>query len=304
MIIETYNLTKQFNGKGGFCDINLTVDSGQVFGFLGPNGAGKSTFVKTLVGLLYPTSGLAYILGKPLGDVTVREKIGFLPEGFKYHDWMTGKELMEFHAQLYKIKNPSKRIEELIELVKLKGHESKRIKNYSKGMQQRIGLAIALLPDPDVVFLDEPTSALDPVGRIEVREIIKGLKAMGKTVFLNSHLLSEVEMVCDEVAIINHGHIIAKGRLDELLKKTTRVEITAEGVSSDLVDKLSSMGDDFQIRGNTMVLTVKNRDDIPLISKIVVESGARLYELKNHTDSLEELFITLLGKDEQNADHH
>lgn len=304
MVIETYNLTKQFNGKGGFSDINLTVDRGQVFGFLGPNGAGKSTFVKTLVGLLYPTSGFAYILGKPLGDINARKKIGFLPETFKYHDWMTGKELLEFHAQLYKMENYSSRIDELIELVKLKGNESKKIKNYSKGMQQRIGLAISLLADPEIVFLDEPTSALDPVGRIEVREIIKELKSAGKTIFLNSHLLSEVEMVCDEVAIINHGHIIAQGKLHDLLEKTTRVEITAKGISPLLIDKLSAIGDNLEVNSDTLMLTVKKRDDIPIISKIVIESGAKLYELKNHTDSLEDLFVNLVGKDGEDADYH
>lgn len=298
MILETQNLTKQFDGKGGFKDVNISVDNGMVFGFLGPNGAGKSTFVKTMVGLLYPTSGFAWIMGEPIGTIESKRKIGFLPENFKYYGWMTGKELMKFHAELYKMKNPDKKIEELLELVKLKGHENKKIKNYSKGMQQRIGLAIALLNDPEIIFLDEPTSALDPVGRIDVREIIKRLKDNGKTVFLNSHLLSEVEMVCDEVAIINHGRIIAEGNLSNLLKKNTHVEMTVIDCPINIKDKIDDIAYDIKINNNTLSFKVRSKDDIPQIAKIVIESGAKLYQLNSETSTLENLFVNLIGKDE------
>ncbi|MBE3593332.1 MAG: ABC transporter ATP-binding protein [Thermoanaerobacter sp.] len=298
MVLEAQNLTKQFNGKGGFKEVTLSVEKGQVFGFLGPNGAGKSTFVKTMVGLLHPTSGFAWILEKPIGTVESREKVGFLPENFRYHDWMTGKELLSFHAELYKIKNPGKKIDELLELVKLKGHENKLIKNYSKGMQQRIGIAIALLNDPEIVFLDEPTSALDPVGRIEVREIIKQLKSQGKTVFLNSHLLSEVEMVCDEVAIINHGRIIAEGKLEELLKEHTHVEMIVSDYTTELIEKISHLSKEFQFKEGKLSFKVEDKEKIPLIAKMVIEAGAKLYQLNTQTSSLEDLFINLIGKDE------
>ncbi|AGB18020.1 ABC transporter ATP-binding protein [Thermoanaerobacterium thermosaccharolyticum] len=298
MILETQNLTKQFDGKGGFKDVNISIDSGMVFGFLGPNGAGKSTFVKTMVGLLYPTSGFAWINGFPIGTIESKRKIGFLPENFKYYDWMTGKELMKFHAELYKMKNPDKKIEELLDLVKLKGHENKKIKNYSKGMQQRIGLAIALLNDPKVIFLDEPTSALDPVGRIDVREIIKRLKDDGKTVFLNSHLLSEVEMICDEVAIINHGHVIAEGKLKNLLSKNTYVEMVISDYNSELIEKISKLAYDIVLKDGKLTFKVKDKDSIPEIAKIVVDSGAKLYQLDSKTSSLEDLFINIVGKDE------
>jgi ABC-2 type transport system ATP-binding protein len=298
MILETQNLTKQFNGKGGFKEVSLSVEKGKVFGFLGPNGAGKSTFVKTMVGLLRSTSGFAWILGKPIGTVKSREKVGFLPENFKYHDWMTGKELLRFHAELYKIENPEKKIDELLELVKLKGHENKLIKNYSKGMQQRIGIAISLLNEPEIVFLDEPTSALDPVGRIEVREIIKKLKSQDKTVFLNSHLLSEVEMVCDEVAIINHGKIIAKGNLNDLLKEYTHVEMKVSNFNDELIKNIKSISKEFDIKDDRFFFKVENRERIPQIAKMVIESGANLYELNSKTSSLEDLFINLIGRDE------
>ncbi|MDI6603990.1 MAG: ABC transporter ATP-binding protein [Thermoanaerobacteraceae bacterium] len=298
MVLETQNLTKQFNGKGGFKEVSLSVEKGKVFGCLGPNGAGKSTFVKTMVGLLRPTSGFAWILGKPIGSVESREKVGFLPENFKYHDWMTGKELLRFHAELYKIENPEKKIDELLELVKLKGHENKLIKNYSKGMQQRIGIAISLLNEPEIVFLDEPTSALDPVGRIEVREIIKKLKSQDKTVFLNSHLLSEVEMVCDEVAIINHGKVIAKGNLNDLLKEYTHVEMKISNFNDELIKNIKSISKEFNIKDDRFFFKVENRERIPQIAKMVIESGANLYELNSKTSSLEDLFINLIGKDE------
>lgn len=294
MVIETFDLTKQYNGRGGCVDIRLQVGEGEVFGFLGPNGAGKSTLVKTLVGLLFPTSGSARILGKPLGDIGVKAKIGYLPENFKYHDWMTGWEVLKFHAKLYKLKSPEKRIRDLLELVKLSGHEKKRVSGYSKGMQQRLGLAVALLPDPDLLFLDEPTSALDPVGRIEVREIIKNLKSRGKTIFLNSHLLSEVEMICDEVAIINRGRIIAQGKLSDLLESGTEMEARISKPPEDLVKVLSEKATQVKIDENILKFRVKDREDIPEIVKAIVDSGTSLFELRPVNGSLEEFFVKLL----------
>ena len=297
MVIETKNLTKQYNGRGGCKDINLNIGEGTIFGFLGPNGAGKSTFVKTMTGLLKPTSGSAYILGKPLGDADTRGKIGFLPENFKYHDWMTGMECLKFHASLYKMKNPDKRINELIHLVKLSGHEHKKIKSYSKGMQQRLGLAISILPSSDLIFLDEPTSALDPIGRMEVREIIKELKGEGKTIFLNSHLLSEVEMVCDHVAIINKGHIIAQGLLKDLLQRSMKIEITLENMKDDILQELKNQYNaDFQ--NGHLKIELSDKSEIPYIVKKLTDSGALIYELKQSADSLENLFIDLVEKDD------
>ncbi|TYP56720.1 ABC transporter ATP-binding protein [Thermosediminibacter litoriperuensis] len=294
MAIETLGLTKQYGGKGGCVNINLKVERGEIFGFLGPNGAGKSTLVKTLVGLLRPTSGTASILGRPLGDTEVKGRIGYLPENFRYHDWMTGLEVMRFHAELYKMSRPERRITELLELVGLAGHEKKRVAGYSKGMQQRLGLAVALLPDPELVFLDEPTSALDPVGRIEVREIIRELKNRGKTVFLNSHLLSEVEMVCDRVAVINKGRIIIQGSLKDMLYSGSRVLIRTETPAAGLIEALSAAAEEIEQKGEFISLKVKYREDIPAIARIIVESGTPLYELKVVGGSLEELFVNLL----------
>lgn len=294
MVIETFNLTKQYDGKGGCVDINLSVKEGEVFGFLGPNGAGKSTLVKTLVGLLRPTGGSARVLGRPLGDIRAMGKIGYLPENFRYHDWMTGLEVMRFHAELYKIPRPAKRISELLELVGLSGHEKKKVAGYSKGMQQRLGLAVALLADPELVFLDEPTSALDPVGRIEVREIMRDLKKKGKTVFLNSHLLSEVEMVCDRVAVINRGRIIACGDLKDLLFENSALTAKIGSPAEGLIEELKKIALQVKLREDILTIKVAKRDDIPLIAKVIVQSGTPLYELKMEGVSLEELFVNLV----------
>ncbi|MCX7985292.1 MAG: ABC transporter ATP-binding protein, partial [Bacteroidetes bacterium] len=184
MVIETENITKYYGQKLGCKDISISVREGEIFGFLGPNGAGKSTFIKIMTGLLFATSGKAAILGKPLNDVSIRQRIGFLPENFKYGEWMTGEDLLSFHASLYKLdkRKVKERIKEVLSLVKLTGHEKYKLGTYSKGMQQRLGLAGALLPDPDLLFLDEPTSALDPIGRKEVRDIMTDLKSRGKTI--------------------------------------------------------------------------------------------------------------------------
>ncbi|SHM04566.1 ABC-2 type transport system ATP-binding protein [Caldanaerovirga acetigignens] len=304
MVIETFNLTKQYDGKGGCVDINLSVKEGEVFGFLGPNGAGKSTLVKTLVGLLRPTGGSARVLGRPLGDIRAMGKIGYLPENFRYHDWMTGLEVMRFHAELYKIPRPAERISELLELVGLSGHEKKKVAGYSKGMQQRLGLAVALLADPALVFLDEPTSALDPVGRIEVREIIRDLKKKGKTVFLNSHLLSEVEMVCDRVAVINRGRIIACGDLKDLLFENSALTVKIGSPAEGLIEELKKIALQVKLQEDILTIKVAKRDDIPLIAKVIVQSETPLYELKMEGVSLEELFVNLVrgGKAIDNGD--
>lgn len=301
MVIETENLTKYYGTKIGCRDITISVGKGEIFGFLGPNGAGKSTFIKMLVGLLFPTSGRAFVLGKPLGDVEVRKKIGYLPENFKYQDWMTGLDLLSFHASLYKLdkKSAAAKMEEVLDIVKLKGHESYRIGTYSKGMQQRIGLACALLPDPELLFLDEPTSALDPVGRKEVREIMTGLRSRGKTVLLNSHLLSEVEAVCDSAAIIKKGSVIKYGKMDELLESKLVLEIHAEDVNNEVLDKLRDFDSDLTCSNNRIQLEIKDRIAIHHIASIIVNGGGKLFELSPKKVTLENVFINLVEGGDQ-----
>jgi ABC-2 type transport system ATP-binding protein len=303
LILETNGLTKWYGRQLGCEDICLSVAEGQVFGFLGPNGAGKSTVVKALVGLIFPTSGSARILGKPLGDVDARRRVGFLPENFRYPDWLTGRELLRYYAALYRIdgRQRERRVDAALETVGLLGREGDRIKSYSKGMQQRIGLACALLPDPALVFLDEPSSALDPMGRREVRELILALKQQGRTVFLNSHLLSEVEQICDRVAIIKRGRVVAQGDYRELAAGGLELEIELGGLSEHLVSELISRGYQYRLvqlaqkpYQHRLRLEISRRDQAPEIARMLVEQGADLYSLSISQPSLEDVFVQIM----------
>ncbi len=205
----------------------MTVPRGEIFGFLGPNGAGKTTSVKLLLGLLKPTSGEAWLLGEPIGDLGTRRRIGYLPELFRYQGWLDAREVLALHCELAPLPRSTwkEEIAAALDTVGLTDRADDRVSTFSKGMQQRLGLAAALVGKPELVFLDEPTSALDPVGRHDVREIIRGLSDRGTAVFLNSHLLSEVEQVCDRVAVVDHGRVIASGTMDELLSGTSTIRL-------------------------------------------------------------------------------
>ncbi len=300
-VLETSNLTKYYGNKIGCRNINISVKKGEIFGLLGPNGAGKSTFIKTIVGLIHKTSGDAYLLGKPVGNEQARRKIGYLPENFKYQEWMTGVDLLSFHAALCGLdkKYTEAKIDDVLNEVKLKGNEMYRISTYSKGMQQRIGLACALLTDPDVLFLDEPTSALDPIGRKEVRDIMLGLKKRGKSVLLNSHLLSEVEMICDSIAIIKKGSIIKYGRTNDILEGKLVLEVCADGLNQAILKHLKQYSDSISITGNRLEMSIGDRSDINSIAHIIIENGGSLYELSPKRESLEDLFISLIEGGEE-----
>lgn len=297
-MIEISHLTKQFNGKGGFIDISLSIKEGEVFSFLGKNGAGKSTFIKTLLGLLKPTDGKAEILGKPIGDVETRKKIGYLPELFQYHTWLTGYELLQFHGKLYKMSSVEikNRIPEVLSIIGLTGHENKKIKEYSKGMQQRIGLGCAILSNPSLLFLDEPTSALDPVGRKQVRDIILNLKKQGKTIFLNTHLLSEVELVSDRVAILDKGKIQKTGTMKELLHAP--LLITVDNINEQLVQNLKTFDPNLKRTSNGFELSIEDNNIIPSLVEKIIQNKGRLYELKRKENALESLFIDVVGEED------
>jgi ABC-2 type transport system ATP-binding protein len=232
--IQVQGLRKVFGDKVAVADLTLSVERGEVFGFLGPNGAGKTTAVKMLLGLIRPTAGTGSVLGEKIGHHRRRGYIGFLPEHFRFHDWLTASEFLHLHADLYQIPHASsqKRIPELLELVSLTSHSDKKLRQFSKGMLQRIGIAQALLNQPKLVILDEPTSGLDPVGRRLVRDIIRELRERGTTVFLNSHLLSEVEITCDRVAFIKHGEVLQVSALQSLVDGELTVEARVRPLES------------------------------------------------------------------------
>src|SRR5499433_2699515 len=241
LAIRARGLRKVFNGKMAVRNLTLDVPRGEVFGFLGPNGAGKSTSVKMLLGLVFPTSGEAEILGRPVGDVKTRSKVGFLPEHFRFYDWLTPAELLKLHGRLHGMSHARlrERVPVLLDLVGLTPHRDKRLRDFSKGMLQRIGLAQALLNEPDWIFLDEPASGLDPVGRRLVRDIIRAQHDLGATVLLNSHLLSEVEVTCNRVAFIRDGEVVETRQLNDESEEQTTVLIRAARVTAEVINGLS-----------------------------------------------------------------
>jgi ABC-2 type transport system ATP-binding protein len=294
--IETIALRKEYGRKIALHGLDLTVQPGEVFGFLGPNGAGKTTTVKILLGLVRSTSGQARLFGRPAGDAEARQRIGYLPENFRFHDWLSGAALLDFHARLagVSLAERRQRIPKVLELVGLSGRGNDRIRAYSTGMTQRIGLAQAIIHEPDLVLLDEPTSALDPVGRHEVRDLIRTLKARGMTIFLNSHLLSEVEMVCDRVAIVDRGRVVRSGKLTDLIGGVPEIRVTVERVDPGLLELLSAHGSITRVQDCTVTLGVADLEVAPKLADALVRAGYRLYGLVPSHQSLEDLFLSLV----------
>ncbi len=298
--IETLHLRKKYGATIAVRDLSLTVPHGEVFGFLGPNGAGKSTTVKMLLGLVAPTGGEAQLFGESPQSAAVRERIGFLPEHFRFHEWLKADEFLTLHGKLYRMtaSDLATRIPELLELVGLTRAAHRRLSEFSKGMLQRVGLAQAMLNRPSLIFLDEPTSGLDPLGRRLVRDIIAHLKAEGTTVFLNSHFLSEVEVTCDRVAFINHGQVIHTDTMANLLRRTTEVTLRAEPLSAELLASLEQMGHHIHRNGDAVTLLVDNPQSVPDIARMVVGLGAKLHELHPRQTSLEDIFVNIIGQAE------
>ncbi|MGD9891145.1 MAG: ABC transporter ATP-binding protein [Dehalococcoidia bacterium] len=292
--IEAAGLRKVYGRTVALEELSLRVEQGEVFGFLGPNGAGKTTTVKILMGLVRPTAGEARIFGRPVDEPEARRRAGYLPENFRFHDWLTGAALLDFHGRLAGMTaaDRQRRIPEVIGRVGLAGRGGDRIRGYSKGMTQRIGLAQAILHRPDVVLLDEPTSALDPVGRREVRDLIRSLRADGLTVFINSHLLSEVEMVCDRVAIVARGRVVRAGRLEELLDAAS-LRVTLDRVDDDLVQTLGGIAPVANVEGTTVTLEAE-AEAAPLVAEAVIQAGYRLFGLVPVHRSLEDVFMQLV----------
>jgi ABC-2 type transport system ATP-binding protein len=274
-----------------------------VFGFLGPNGAGKTTSLKMLLGLVEPTAGRGTVLGRPLGNRPARAQLGFLPEHFRFHDWLTGRELLHFHGRLYGM--PAARItaraEELLARVDLIDAAHRKLREYSKGMLQRIGLAQALMNDPALVFLDEPTSGLDPIGRLLVRDIIRELKARGTSVFLNSHLLGEVEATCDRVVFVKQGRSIHELEL-AAAGESLAVELELGGADAETLAGLASLarpGGPFEHVNGVVRLEVANEETLPALAQLVVGRGARLYRMSAARKSLETWFLEVMGEDQR-----
>ena len=296
-VIEAFGLRKLYEGRVAMGNLTLEVHRGEVFGFLGPNGGGKTTSVKMLLGLVAPTGGTARVLGAPLGNVAARAKLGFLPEHFRYHEWLTGREMLRFHGRLFQMPTRSlrARIDELLTRVDLLDAADRKIREYSKGMMQRIGLAQALLNKPDLVFLDEPTSGLDPLGRLLVRNLIGELRHQGTTVFLNSHLLSEVEISCDRVAFVKGGQIVREVALREQ-SPVLDVEIRMKPINSSLLKALGGFGSDIVSDDSMVRLQVSDEEALPSVTRWLVNQGVKVYEIRASRKSLESMFLEVMGQ--------
>ena len=304
--VEIKNLSKDYE-KGfwkkkrirALDDLTLNVKPGQIFGFLGGNGAGKTTTIKTLMRLQFPTEGSAKILGHDISDVQMHRRIGYCPENPYFYDYLTARELMEYFGELFGYDSQTRKAktEALLTAVGIEEKDwKKQLRKYSKGMLQRVGIAQSLINDPEIVFLDEPMSGLDPVGRREIRELIAGLREKGTTVFMSTHILSDIEALCDEVAILRGGKLAASGNLGDLLTNTegTRaLEINVEGVAADSIrDEIDFIaGSTLTAKPNGASIQILDESDIEAVLKITREKGGRLASIQPVKQSLEELFV-------------
>jgi ABC-2 type transport system ATP-binding protein len=300
--IETEGLTKDYlvgfwrpRPYRALDAMTLSVEPGEVFGFLGPNGAGKSTTLKLLMQLIFPTSGAARILGSPVGDVAVRKRIGFLAENPYYYDYLTAEELLTYFARLfgYASADAKTRVASVLDQVGLGAERRMRLRSFSKGMVQRVGLAQALLNEPEVVFLDEPMSGLDPLGRRDVRDLILGLRKRGCTVFFSSHILSDAEALCDRVAIVAQGKLAASGRLDELLAfELQGWELVISDVSASLAAALPErFGSATTLSHGRVALKLAADAEPDRVIGTLRADGARLESLNPIRLSLEDFFM-------------
>ena len=316
-IVEIENLTKDY--EVGFWrkrkvrsldGLTLQVEGGEIFGFLGANGAGKTTTLKLLMRLIYPTAGSARILGRNIDDVQMHARIGYLPENPYFYDYLTARELLSYCAELfgYSRGERKRRAAALLERVRLDEKSwDKQLRKYSKGMLQRVGLAQALVNDPEIVFLDEPMSGLDPIGRREVRDLIASLRANGTTIFMCSHILSDIEVLCDRVAILNRGRLAETGRLEELRARAGedhRIEMTVAGTTAE---KLSTVFPD--IAGAQITATaggarieVANERDVDAALSALRRAGGRLVSVHPVRQSLEELFVREMTDNRKDSD--
>jgi len=301
-VIEIDRLTKEY--EAGFLrkrktraldTLSLKVEKGQIFGFLGANGAGKTTTLKLLMRLIYPTSGTARILGRDIGDISMHARIGYLPENPYFYDYLTAREFLSYCGQLFGQKHSTRasRTEALLMRVNLeKKSWNLQLRKFSKGMLQRVGLAQALINNPEIVFLDEPMSGLDPVGRREVRDLIASLRAEGKTVFMCSHILSDIEVLCDSVAILKSGRLAHAGSLDELRSRETRlVEIIATDAPADALKQQLEVRATVTTTASGVRIEVSDEQEVDAVIAALRRVNGKLISIQPVRQSLEDLFL-------------
>jgi ABC-2 type transport system ATP-binding protein len=302
-VLQVSHLTKDYTSVRALDDLNLEVMQGECFGLLGPNGAGKTTLIKILLNLIASSSGTAAIFNQPVTRDSIREKIGYLPEKVRMYGFLTGREFLDYQGKLYGMKHRRRKeqVEACLKTAGMYEDRSRKIGEYSKGMVQRIGLAQALLNSPELLLLDEPAAGLDPISNKEMRDILLKLKEKGVTIFINSHLLSEVEMVCDRVAILHRGRLVRTGTKQELTAKGEVIEFTLEGISDSLIEKIQEIATQVKVEGNCITINPKDSNTISAIPEIIINQGGKLLSLNSHMESLEDIFLRLI-KGEENSD--
>ncbi len=279
-------------------DLNLTVNREEVFGFLGPNGSGKTTTMKMLLGLTQPTKGKVELLGRPASEVNIRQQIGFLPEAPYFYTYLTAEEVLLFYGRLAGLSGHGldRRVEELLEMVGLMEARHRQLGKFSKGMLQRVGLAQALIHDPTLVILDEPMSGLDPIGRKEVRDLIMHLRKQGKTVFFSTHIIPDVEMLCDRVGIIAGGRLLASGRVDELVEgRTKTVEVVCDGLHEGNLMPLNGLASSIVRQNRQHLITLSEPERLEELLAAIKIRGGKLVSVIPHKGSLEELFLNSIS---------
>lgn len=308
VVVATEQLSKTYrsglirkSNVTALSNASLTVNAGEIFGLLGPNGAGKTTFVKILLSIVLPSSGSASILNEPLGSLTIRRKSGYLPENHRYPSFLTGLETLLMFGRMHGLNTRTLKDKalSLLEMVGLKEWEKVKIKKYSKGMLQRLGLAQALLNDPAIMFLDEPTDGVDPVGRKEIRDVLRNLRNQGTTIFLNSHILSEVELICDRVAILNKGQIIRVGSVDSITKKQDEYEIRlGVEVSADVLAQVRTMAVSAEREGTLLRIVARDREEMNRVLDLLRAKSIPVDSITHRKSTLEESFIELIRSEQ------
>ncbi len=305
LAVKTVGLTKVF--RSGLKQkrvialdhLNLDIEAGQIVSYLGPNGAGKTTTFKLLLGLLRPTAGDAWLLGKHIKDIRAKERIGFLPEQPYFYNYLTAREFLDFYFHLFKQNNSKcrQRVAELLELVNLSEVANVQLRKFSRGMLQRIGVAQALINDPQLIFLDEPMSGLDPIGRKQIRDLILHLKAEGKTVIYSTHILSDVEAISDQVVILSRGRLQGCGPLNELLRtREQRVEMNIEGLDAEGAALIKALASETLVeRGNQLLVNLSSEEALYKAQQIVMQRGAKLTSLVPRLESLEDVYVKLVN---------
>lgn len=304
-VIEVRNLRKVYENVLALDDVSFEVSEGEAFAFLGPNGAGKTTTIKILMGFIYPDLGYAKIFGKDVfrHGKEIRKRIGYLPEEMGFYDQLSAYENLNFYARLFGVPKAEreKRIEESLERVSLLERKDSPVREYSHGMKQRLGIAQSLINNPDLLIYDEPTSGLDPRSSYEIREMIKGFVKEGKTLFLSSHLLYEVQQICETVAIINKGKIVVKDEIKNLSKmmsgKSIKVTIRCLNLNEELIERAKKVKGVRRVRidGNNLIAMVEDEETIASVISSMVKAGGKITSVKEESPGLEEIFLKLTG---------